>query len=586
MFDIPGQPRMGDVCPDWMIDLVRVIFGAQDPELGRQLVREFFISVAKKNGKSSFAAGVMLTALVMHTRHGEEFLILAPTKDVADNSFTPAYHMVKLDPPLLKVYKPSDTTREIINRLDGSILAVKSADAEVIGGQKATSVLVDELWLFGKKAAAKNILSEATGSHAARPDGFAMYITTQSDDPPAGVFREMLHYYREIRDGDRIDRQKLALIYEYPEAMQKAEAWRDQTTWHIPNPSLGRSVDASWIAGKLAEEEAKGTASLRLFLAKHFNIEAGIGFRTDGWPGAEYWDRRTDPTLTLDTLLARSEVVVIGVDGGGLDDLFGLCILGREPNENEVEITLPDGTKTKQRIKRWLAWTHAWCHKSVLERRKSIAAKLEDFRKSGHLTIVDDELFDVAEIVAIVERVKDAGLLGAVAADPAMLGEFVEALAAIEVTPENELLRGVGQGYRLMNAIKTAERRLASGMLVHSADPNAAWEVGNLKIEATATAIRATKANAGDAKIDVPMALFDAAEVMSLNPQPGAKSYRGIYSDAEAYAEAFGRQTDEGRDADWSPQVLADMKHPLFAEHKARFEAWQDRQHALEWSDA
>ena len=46
-----------------------------------------------------------------------------------------------------------------------------------------------------------------------------------------------------------------------------------------------------------------------------------------------------------------------------------------------------------------------------------------------------------------------------------------------------------------------------------------AWCVGNLKIEATATTIRATKANAGDAKIDPAMAMFDAVTVMSRNPE-------------------------------------------------------------------
>jgi len=45
------------------------------------------------------------------------------------------------------------------------------------------------------------------------------------------------------------------------------------------------------------------------------------------------------------------------------------------------------------------------------------------------------------------------------------------------------------------------------------------WCVGNLKIEPTATAIRATKQNAGDAKIDPVMALFDAVTVMIRNPE-------------------------------------------------------------------
>ena len=64
-------------------------------------------------------------------------------------------------------------------------------------------------------------------------------------------------------------------------------------------------------------------------------------------------------------------------------------------------------------------------------------------------------------IVGIVEQVQDAGLLGACAVDPAGLG----ALAEIDVTEADKTLVGVGQGYRLMNSIKTCERKLAAGTL-------------------------------------------------------------------------------------------------------------------------
>lgn len=187
--------------------------------------------------------------------------------------------------------------------------------------------------------------------------------------------------------------------------------------------------------------------------------------------------------------------------------LFGLCVLGRDRTTKE-----------------WLAWTHAWCHEGVLERRKSIAPRLRDFADAGELTIVGDALEDIAAIVDVVAQVKDAGLLACVGVDPAGLGEFIEALAEIGVTQDAKLLVGVPQGYGMMNAIKTTERKLANGTLRHAGSGLMAWAVSNLKIEPTATAIRATKQNAGDAKIDPVMALFDAVVPMSMNPEPPANA--------------------------------------------------------------
>src|SRR4051794_7160969 len=66
--DVPGRPTFGEVAEQWVFDFVAAVFGAHDPETGRQIAREILLLVAKKNTKSSLAAGIMVTALIMHTR--------------------------------------------------------------------------------------------------------------------------------------------------------------------------------------------------------------------------------------------------------------------------------------------------------------------------------------------------------------------------------------------------------------------------------------------------------------------------------------------------------------------------------------
>src|SRR5690606_19633244 len=92
-------------------------------------------------------------------------------------------------------------------------------------------------------------------------------------------------------------------------------------------------------------------------------------------------------------------------------------------------------------------------------------------------------------------------------------------------TQDGKQIEGVGQGIRLMNAIKTAERKLSNLILRVAPSRMMRWCVQNIKIEPTATAIRATKQNAGDAKIDPAMAMFDAVSVMVRNPEPVGMSF-------------------------------------------------------------
>ena len=561
--EVAGSPTFGEASRAWVRDYARAIFGAYNPETGVREISEFFLLIAKKNGKSTLAAGIMLTALVLNWRQSAEFYILAPTKEIADTAFKSAREMVKADPELVAMLRLKAAVREIHHLRTGAVLKVIAADADTVGGKKGGGVFVDELWLFGKRANAHSMLSEAIGGLASFPEGFVIYASTQSDEPPAGVFKEKLEFHRQIRDGVILAPAALPVIFEYPPAMQKAQAWDDASTWGLPNPNLGLSVRPSFIEGELTKARAAGQHALNIILAKHLNVEIGQNLRADRWAGADVWAAAADPTLTLETLLERSEVVVAGIDGGGLDDLLGLALMGRERGTG-----------------RWLVWARAYAHIVVLRRRKSIAAELIDLAKVGQLEVFDSvgwlapwgladliksedpppppspsalagegrgegtpEVIlppDIRAVVKVIAQPLAMGLLGLVGIDQHGIGLIAEGLKTIGVwqaeadKPDPAVpLWGVSQGYKLQGAIKTVERKLDDRTLLHAGQRLLAWCVGNARTVMSGNAAMVTKAASGTAKIDPLMAAFDCAALMSTNPEPAGSVYsasRGLRS--------------------------------------------------------
>lgn len=497
--DMPNSPTFGEVSRQWLFDLTSAIFGSYDADSGRQLINEFFVCVSKKNTKSTAAAAIMLTALIRNWREVGEFTILAPTIEVANNSFNPARDMVRRSEELSDLFHVQEHYRTITHRNNGCNLKVVAADSESVGGKKGIGTLVEELWLFGRRPQSENMLREATGGLASRPEGFTIYLTTQSDDPPAGVFRQKLMYARGVRDGRIVDPKFLPVLYEFPEAMIKKEQYKDKKKFYITNPNLGASVDVEFIERLYAQAQEGGPESLSGFFAKHLNVEIGLRLLSNRWPGADHWEACAIPVFTLAELLERCEVVCLGIDGGGLNDLLGFAAVGRD-------------AKTKD----WIVWTRAWAHPSVLELHKAEADRLKDFAADGDLVLVEVIGEDVDEVVDLVEQVVASGKLDKTGVDPSGIGAILDAIVAAGVPQENVV--GIAQGWKLNGAIKTTERKLAEGSMKHGGQRAMNWVVGNAKVEARGNAVIVTKQVSGSAKIDPLMAVFNAVSLMSLNP--------------------------------------------------------------------
>ncbi|MBB6652259.1 terminase large subunit [Proteus mirabilis] len=508
--DAPGSPTFGEACAQWIFDLVSALFGSYDAQTGRRYITEVFVLIPKKNSKSTLAAGIMMTALLLNWRQAASYTIIAPTVEVATNAFNPARDMVKYDEDLDDLCQVQTHIRTITHRNTDTTLKVLAADANTISGIKSVGTLIDELWLFGKQANADDLLREAIGGLASRPEGFVVYTTTQSNEPPSGVFKQKLQYARDVRDGKIHDPNFLPVIFEHPHDMVERGEHLLAENMAMVNPNLGYSVDEVFLMREFRKAKETGDASFRGFMAKHANVEVGLALRSDRWVGADFWEPQTDDTLTLDEILRRSEVVTVGIDGGGLDDLLGLSIVGRCKN-------------TRQ----WLSWSHAWGHSSVFERRKSEVAKLLDFEKDGDFTLVTQIGDDTKEVADIVERIYQTRLMDKIGIDPSEIGGLLDEIVQRGI--EQDAIVGISQGWRLGGAIQTTERKLAEKVLFHAKQPLMNWCVGNARVEPKGNAILITKQASGRSKIDALMALFNAISLMALNPDPPQKQYKSYF---------------------------------------------------------
>ena len=296
-------PRANEpfILAPWQAFVVTNLFGwwADD----RRVIRRAFISVARKNGKSTFAAGLTLKALLADGEAGPQVVCVATSRDQARIVFSEACAMMR--GPLSEfAYSYRSELRCPGN--DGRMWAA-SADSARLWGYSLSCAIVDELHAFKDRRIWDAVLT----SMVARSNPMLIAISTAGEDE-AMLFDELRTAAEVANDSEDMD-----AFFGFDCYVPDDADVDDPANWKLANPSLGVTVTLD----DLAEVRAacRSPAAVAAFRRYHLNQTVSGAWH---WVPLEVW-RASDISALPD--LSGKECV-IGVDLASSRDLSAIVL--------------------------------------------------------------------------------------------------------------------------------------------------------------------------------------------------------------------------------------------------------------------
>jgi len=456
------------VLTPWQTELVRQIFGWKRADKTR-LIRQVYLEVPRKNGKTEFAAGLSLLVLVADSEFGGQGYSMAVNKDQASIVFKKAGVMAALSPALskvLEVYTTSIYCPELISSFQPLSKAAGSKH-----GFSPNFAIADELheWPSGDL---HDVVHKGT---AARRQPLEILITT-AGSPGIGYGWELHEYAEQVLAGAIIDPTFLARIF----AADPADDWTSPATWAKANPNLGISVKPDYLASEVAKAQGN-TRKIGDFKRYHLNIWNDQA--TGGLP-MEAWAETPVQAVTLESLRGRR--CWGGLDLSSTTDITALALVAES-------LTVPGG---------YDAWWHFWIPSEGLEERcKRDRVPFDRWIDAGWVTATEGNIVDYDVVRALIT--------GAVEHDQAPGPALIEIVDLVELaidrwnatqitsqlTSDGVVVTPFGQGFASMSApTKELERLITGHLFNHGGNPVARWMAGCTRIQAdTADNIKPVK---------------------------------------------------------------------------------------------
>lgn len=452
---------------DWQRDdLVYPLFGWLRPD-GTRRYRRAYVEIPKKNGKSTFAAGLGLYMLVGDREPGAHVFSAAADREQASIVHGEAIHMVDASPALSARLELNRSTKNIHFPQTRSFYRALSSTPASKEGFDGHCCIIDELHIWR----GRELWDALRYMGRARRQSLIFVITTAGADMQS-VCREQHDYAQGILDGRITDDRYFAYIREATKEEIEQRGVDDRELWHKANPSMGITINEDDFARDV--EEAKQTpTAYSSFLRYSFNVWATA---ENPWLRLEDWHACGDD-FTPDDLVGQS--CWAGLDLAKILDITALSLVFRDPDDEDLY--------------RQLCW--AWLPEATAEERRDLAPYYL-WAEQGWLTLTDGDVCDYAAIKAKIKELADTYRIRELAFDPWNAEDTTQQLEADLGIKRYEFRQTISN---FAHPTQEYERLVRSGRLLHNRNPLLTWQAGHVTVKTDNSGnIRPVKQKHGD----------------------------------------------------------------------------------------
>jgi phage terminase large subunit-like protein len=253
----------------WQTKIVSDLFGWKRAD-GSRRYRKAYIEVPRKNGKSTFAAGIAIYLLLCDHEDGAEVYSAASTRDQASLVYSMAAEMLRKSVLLSKHVLIRDSVKRVIHQKSNSFYRAIASDADAAHGFNAHGIIFDEVHTQPDREL-WDVLDTSTG---ARRQPLTIAITTAGHDKTS-ICYELHNYAKAVRDGGVQDDSFYPVIF----GAEPEDAWDSEEVWAKANPCIDVAVTRDYLreqAGRARENPAFENTFRRLHLNQWTEQESRI----------------------------------------------------------------------------------------------------------------------------------------------------------------------------------------------------------------------------------------------------------------------------------------------------------------------